>query len=71
MDVRVEVTGKRNELFVGGDLFFRALAISQDRLRSFLIVPELWLRDTGFEGLQAIAVWRGVKDSSEPYSCAA
>jgi hypothetical protein len=35
-------------------------------LRGFLIVPEIGLRDAGFEGLQALAMWRGVKDSSGP-----
>jgi hypothetical protein len=41
MDVSVQVAGKRSELFVGGDLIFRALAIAQDGLRGFLIVPEI------------------------------
>jgi hypothetical protein len=35
-------------------------------LRGFLIVPEIGLRDARFEGLQAFAMWRGVKDSSGP-----
>ena len=41
MDVRIEIAGKRSELFVGGYLIFGALAIAQDGLRSFLIVPEI------------------------------
>jgi hypothetical protein len=35
-------------------------------LRGFLIVPEIGLRDAGFEGFQAFAVGSGVKDSSGP-----
>jgi len=35
-------------------------------LRGFLIVPEIGLCDTGFEGFQALAMWGSVKDSSEP-----
>ena len=66
VDVRVEVAGKRGELFVGGNLLFGAFAIAQDGLRGFLIVPELGRCDAGFEGLQPFAMWRGVKDSSGP-----
>ena len=66
MNIGVEVAGKRSELFVGGDLFFRALAIAQDGLRGFLIVPEVGLSDAGFEGLQTFAMGSGVKDSSGP-----
>jgi hypothetical protein len=35
-------------------------------LRGFLIIPEIGLGDARFEGFQALAMWRGVKDSSEP-----
>jgi hypothetical protein len=35
-------------------------------LRRFLIVPEIGLRDAGFEGFQALAMRSGVKDSSAP-----
>jgi hypothetical protein len=69
--VRLEVAGKRGKLFVGGNLFFRAFAIAQDGLRGFLIVPEIGLCDAGFEGFQALAMWSGVKDSSEPSRCEA
>jgi len=64
MDVGVEIAGKRSELFVGGDLVFGTFAIAQQGLRGFLIVPEIGLSDAGFEGFQALAMWRGVKDSS-------
>ncbi len=66
MNVGVEVAGKRSELFVGGDLIFGAFAIAQDGLRGFLIVPEIGLRDAGFERFQTLAMGRGVKDSSGP-----
>ena len=66
MNVSVEIAGKRSELFVGDDLIFRALAIAQDGLRSFLIVPEIGRGDARFKGFQAFAVGRSVKDNSEP-----
>jgi len=71
VDVSVEVAGKRGELFIGGNLLFRAFAIAQDGLRGFLIVPELGRCDAGFEGFQTFAMWRGVKDSSGSSPCEA
>jgi hypothetical protein len=71
MDVGFDVAGERGELVVGGDLIFGAFAIAKDSLRGFLIVPEIGLGDAGFEGFQALAMWRGVKDSSEPWRCGA
>jgi len=65
MDVGVEIAGKRCELFVGGDLIFGTLAIAQDGLGGFLIVPEIGRGNARFEGLQAFAMGRGVKDNSE------
>jgi hypothetical protein len=35
-------------------------------LRGFLIVPEIGRGDAVFQGLQAFAMGRGVKDNSEP-----
>jgi hypothetical protein len=66
MDVRVEIAGERGELFVGGDLIFGTLAVAQDGLRGFLIAPKIGRGDARFEGLQAFAMGRGVKDNSEP-----
>jgi hypothetical protein len=66
MDVRIEIAGKRIKLFVSGDLIFGALAIAQDGLRGFLVVPEIGRGDAVFQGLQAFAMGRGVKDNSEP-----
>jgi hypothetical protein len=45
-------------------LLFGALAVAQDGLRFFLLVPEIGLGDAGFEGFQFFSVLRGVKDSS-------
>jgi hypothetical protein len=67
VNISVQVARQRTKLFVGGDLIFRALAITQDGLRSILIVPKIGLSDASFEGLQAFAMWRGVKDNSGPY----
>jgi hypothetical protein len=47
-------------------LFFRALAVAQDGLGRFLIVPEIGLSDAGFEGFQAFTMGSGVKDNSGP-----
>jgi hypothetical protein len=66
VNVRIEVAGKRRELFVSANLIFGPFAIAQDGLRRFLIVPEIGLRDAGFEGFQALAMRSGVKDSSGP-----
>jgi hypothetical protein len=69
VDVGVQIAGERGEFFVSGDLIFGALAIAQDGLRGFLIVPELGLGDAGFEGFQAFAMGSSVKDNSEPWRC--
>jgi hypothetical protein len=46
-------------------LIFGTFAIAQDGLRGFLIVPEIGRGNARFEGLQALTVWRSVKDNSE------
>jgi hypothetical protein len=71
MNVGIEVVRKRNKFVVGGDLVFGALALAENALRGFLIAPEIGLCNAGFERLQAFAVGRGVKDSSEPWRCGA
>jgi len=63
-DVSLDVPRDRSKLFFGGNLFFGALAVTQNRLRLFLVVPEVGLGDAGFEGFQAFAVLRSVKESS-------
>jgi len=63
-DVSLDVTGDGGKLLVGGNLFFGALAVAQNRLRFFLVVPEVGLGDAGFERFQAFAVLRSVKESS-------
>jgi hypothetical protein len=50
-------------------LFFGAFAVAQNGLRFFLVVPEVGLRDAGFEGFQAFAVLRRVKDNSGRARC--
>jgi len=69
IDVGIEIAGKRGQLFVGGNLIFGALAIAQDGLRRFLIVPEIRLGDARFQRFQAFAMGSSVKDSSEPWRC--
>jgi hypothetical protein len=50
-------------------LLLGALAVAKYGLRFFLVVPEVWMSDAGFEGLQTIAILRGVKDSSGRARC--
>ncbi len=64
MDIGLDIAGNRRELFVGRNLFFSALAFTEDALRSFLIVPEIGIGNASFESFQAFAVLRRVKDSS-------
>ena len=64
IDVGLNVAGGRCELFVGSNLFFGALAIAEDTLSRFLVAPKIGIGGAGFEGFQALAVLRGVKDSS-------
>jgi hypothetical protein len=64
MDVGFDVAGGGGELLIRGDLFFGALPLAENPLRGFLIAPEIGVGDACFEGFQAFAVLRGVKDSS-------
>jgi len=64
MDVGLDVAGDGGELLIRGDLFFGALPLSENPLRGFLIAPEIRVGDALFERFQALAVLRGVKDSS-------
>ncbi len=64
MNIGFDVAGEGRQLFVRGNLFFGALTLAENALRSFLIVPERGIGDARFERLQALAVLRGVKDSS-------
>jgi len=64
VDVCLDVVGDGRELFVSGNLFFGALALAKNALCGFLIVPKTWASDALFEGFQAFAVLRRVKDSS-------
>ena len=64
MNIGFDVAGEGRELFVRGDLFFGALTLAENALCSLLIVPESGIGDARFERLQALAVLRGVKDSS-------
>jgi hypothetical protein len=71
VDVSVEVPGERSKLFVSRDLVFGAFAVAQDGLRGFLIAPEIGRGNARFEGLQAFAMGRGVKDNSARARCGA
>jgi hypothetical protein len=63
-DIGLDVARNGSELFVGGNLFFGTLTIAEDGLGFFLVVPEIGIRYAGFESFQALAVLRGVKESS-------
>ena len=47
--VRFNIAGDRGEFLVRSDLLFGAFPLSQNALRRFLIVPEIWIRDPRFE----------------------
>lgn len=71
IDVSLDVAGGGGEFFVGGNLFFGALAIAENGLSRFLVAPKIGVGGAGFEGFQALAVLRRVKDSSARAKCAA
>jgi hypothetical protein len=71
MNIRLDVAVDGGELFIGGNLLFGAFPVAEDTLRGFLIVPEIGIGDARFEGIQALAVLRCVKDSSARDGCAA
>jgi hypothetical protein len=48
-NVGLDVAGDGSQLIVGGNLFFRAFAVAKNRLRFFLLVPEVGLSDAGFK----------------------
>jgi hypothetical protein len=48
IDVGLNVAGSGGELVVGRNLFFGALAVSEDTLCGFLIVPKSGVCDAGF-----------------------
>jgi hypothetical protein len=70
-DVGVDVSCVSREFCVGADLLLGTPAVAQDGLRSFLIVPKVRLGDARFQRFQALAMLRGVKESSAPARCAA
>ena len=71
MDVRFEVARKRREFLIRRNLVFGALAIAQDPLCGFLVIPKVRLSDARFQGFYAPAMLGRVKDSSVPTRCAA
>ena len=48
-NVGLDVAANGTQPVVGGNLFFGAFAVAKDGLRFFLVVPEVGLRDAGFE----------------------
>lgn len=48
VDVRLDVARQAGKFFISGDGIFGALALFQDRLRFFLIVPEVGIGNAGF-----------------------
>ena len=64
MNIGFDIAAEGSKFLVGGNLFLGALAIAQDALRRFLIVPEIGIGYACFEGFQALAILWRVKDSS-------
>jgi hypothetical protein len=48
-DVRLDVAGDGSQPVVRGNLFLGSFAVAKNGLRFFLVVPEVGLRDAGFE----------------------
>jgi hypothetical protein len=71
MNIGLDVAVDGGELFIGGNLLFRAFPVAENALRGFLVVPEIGIRDARFEGFQALAILGRVKDSSARDGCAA
>jgi hypothetical protein len=63
-DVCLDVARERFQFLVRGKLIFDLFAVAEDALRFFLIAPEIGVGGAGFEGFQARAVLRSVKESS-------
>jgi hypothetical protein len=64
MDIGFDITGNGGEFFIGGNLVFGALAVAENALGGFLIVPEMGVGCADFESFQTLAVLRRVKDNS-------
>jgi hypothetical protein len=64
MNIGFEIAGEGSKFLVGGNLIFGALAIAEDALRRFLIVPEIGIGGASLEGFQALTILWRVKDSS-------
>ena len=64
VDIGLQVTTYRHELFVRGNLLFGAFAFAQNSLGGFLVVPEIGFGNARLQRFQAFAVARCVKDSS-------
>lgn len=64
MNIGFEIAAEGSKFLVGGNLIFSALAIAEDALRRFLIVPEIGIGCASLEGFQALAILWRVKDSS-------
>jgi len=69
LDVGFDVAGQPGELVIGGDAILGGLALAKGLLSGFLIVPEIRVGYTFFEGFGARAFLRGVKDNSERGRC--
>jgi hypothetical protein len=70
-DVGFDVARKGSELRVGRNLGLGAFAVAKNALSGFLVAPEVRSGAACFEGFQALAMLRGVKESSAPARCAA
>jgi hypothetical protein len=65
MNIRLDIAGNGKELLVRGNLVFGPLTVAENALGGLLIAPEMGVGRADFERFQALAVLRGVKDSSE------
>jgi hypothetical protein len=70
VEIRFDVADGARQLFVRGDVAFGVLALLQDALRLFLVLPKSGIAGLCFERFQAFAVGGDVKDSSARARCA-
>jgi hypothetical protein len=70
VEVSLEITRQAPELLIRLDALFGLFALDQNLLSLLLILPEVWLRDPGFQAAQEFLAPGGFKGSSARVRCA-
>jgi hypothetical protein len=69
LEIRIEIGKLLGELLVRLDLFFQTLALGENLLGSFRVLPEIRLGYLLLEGLELAAAGRSVKENSAVPGC--